>query len=199
MTGMGRGSRISAKCSVGALLVLSIFTASFCQPVRADEQSLAALLKHLHLVAYRAGTAPPPFDGTTAADKAIALAALRGHVVIVNFWATWCAECRPEMPALERLHRDYASRGLAMIGVNARENVPTIRRFVKELDLTFPMVVDLEGRINTLYGVVGVPATFIIGRDGRAVAFGVGPREWASAPARSLVEELLKEPRPHAL
>ena len=165
-------------------------------PAHADEAAIGAAVKSLQLVSYRPGTAPPPFDGTTPAGKHIALTDLRGQVVVINFWASWCADCRPEMPVLERLHRKFAARGLATIGVNAREDVPTIQRFVKKLGLSFPVVVDADGRINTLYGVVGVPATFVIARDGRAVAFGVGPRDWGSTQARVLIEALLDEPRP---
>ncbi len=192
MTAVRNGKQLGP----GFLLIAGVFAAATGLLSHAGEQSLAALLKPLNLVGYRPGIAPPPIDGTTAEDKHLALAALRGNVVIVNFWATWCAECRPEMPALERLHRQYGSRGLTLIGVNARENVPTITRFMKDLGLTFPTVVDHDGRINTLYGVIAVPATFLIARDGRAVAFAVGPREWTGPPARALIEELLKEPRP---
>jgi peroxiredoxin len=98
------------------------------------------------------------------------------------------------MPALQRLHRDYSTRGLVIIGINAREDAATIRRFAKKLNLTFPLLLDPDGKINATYGVVGLPATFIIGRDGRAIAFAVGTREWTSAPARALVEALLSEP-----
>ncbi len=69
-----------------------------------------------------------------------------------------------------------------------------VRRYATELGLTFPLVLDPDGRINALYGVIGIPTTFVVGRDGRAVAFGVGPREWGSAPARALIEALLAEP-----
>jgi peroxiredoxin len=87
------------------------------------------------------------------------------------------------------------------MGINAREEAAVVRRYAKELDLTFPLILDPDGKINTLYGVIGVPATFVVGRDGRAVAFGIGSREWASAPARALIEALLAEParRPGAL
>jgi peroxiredoxin len=170
-----------------AVLLATLATA------RADDAAIGALIKSLQLVSYRAGTKPPPFDGTTPSGRHIVLAELRGKVVVLNFWASWCAECRPEMPALESLHRNFASRGLVMLGVNAREDPPAIQRFVKELRLSFPVVTDADGRINSLYGVVGVPATFIIARDGRAVAFGVGPRDWSGAPARALLEALLKE------
>jgi len=172
-----------------------------CGPASADEQVLAALLKPLNLVGYRVGAMPPQFSGRTLDARQLSMTELRGKVVVVNFWASWCSECRPEMPALQRFHREFASHGLAVIGVNAREGAETIRSYAKELGLTFPLILDPEGKINASYGVVGLPATFVVGRDGRAVAFGIGSREWASGPARALIQTLLAEPalRPGAL
>lgn len=179
---------------LGRLLARGLLVTAVCGPASADEQAVTALLKPLHLVGYRAGTRPPHFGGPTLDARQLSMTELRGKVVVVNFWASWCHECRPEMPALERLHREFASRGLAVIGINAREDNETIRRYAKELGLTFPLILDPDGKINALYGVVGLPTTFVVGRDGRAVAFGIGSREWASAPARALIEALLAEP-----
>jgi peroxiredoxin len=100
------------------------------------------------------------------------------------------------MPVLERLHREFAPRGLAVIGINAHEGKSAIRRYAKELGLTFPLVLDPDRRINALYGVIGLPTTFVVGRDGYAVAFGIGPREWTEAPARALIGALLAEATP---
>ncbi len=100
------------------------------------------------------------------------------------------------MPVLERLHREFAPQGFAVIGINAREGREAIRRYASELGLTFPLVLDRDGKINALYGVVGLPTTFLVGRDGRAVALAVGPREWASPPARTLIQALLAESAP---
>jgi peroxiredoxin len=104
------------------------------------------------------------------------------------------------MPQLEELHREFAPLGLAVIGINVREERTAVRRYADELRLTFSLVLDPDGKINALYGVVGLPTTFIVGRDGRAVALAVGPREWAGQPARALVQALLAEPvsRPSA-
>jgi len=157
-------------------------------------QPLTPLLKALDLRGYPSPTVPPKFAGSTFDAHEVSLAKLQGQVVIVNFWASWCAECRPEMPVLERLHRERAGRGLVVIGINVREGMPTVRRYARELDLTFPLVLDTTGAINSLYGVVGLPTTFVIDRDGRAVALAVGPREWESAPARALFDALLREP-----
>jgi len=159
---------------------------------------VTALVKRLDLVGYRPGTKPPHFSGPTLDARQLSLTDLRAKVVVLTFWASWCAECRPEMPVLEALHREFASRGLAIIGINAREDKQAVDRYATELGLTFPLVLDLEGKNNRLYGVIGIPTTFIIGRDGRAVAFVVGPRDWGSPPARALIEALLAEPAPRA-
>ena len=162
----------------------------------AAEERLAPLFTALDLRGYPSVTIPPNFSGDTFDAREVSLAKLRGKVIIVNFWASWCVECRPEMPVLERLHRESGGQGLTIIGINVRENTQTVRRYARELGLTFPLVLDPAGTITALYGVVGLPTTFLIGRDGRSIAFGIGPREWGSRLARTLIEALLSEPAP---
>jgi len=191
--GGGRKSRLAGQGGwlTGGLLVMALWS-----PASADPPAVPSLLKPLDLVGYPSGTLPPPFSGRTLDAQPLSLTELRGKVIVVNFWASWCLECRPEMPLLERLHREFASRGLAIIGINAREDKDVVGRYARELGLTFPLVLDPGGKVNDVYGVVGLPSTFVVGRDGRAVAFAVGPREWASLPARALIEKLLAEPAP---
>ena len=114
----------------------------------AEQPAVTALLKHLDLVGYRSPTDPPHFSGPTLDARQLSLTDLRGKVVVVNFWASWCAECRPEMPVLEGLHRELAARGLAIVGINARENKQAVGRYAAELGLTFPLVLDPEGKTN---------------------------------------------------
>ena len=178
------------------LLAFGLLVAAFAPAARADEPALTSLLKTLDLRGYTPRTAPPQFSGSTLDARQLSLAEYRGAVIVLNFWATWCLECRPEMPALERLQREFSSRGLAIIGVNARESKEAVRRYAKELGLSFPLVLDRDGKINALYGVIGLPTTFVVGRDGRVIAFAIGPRQWESAPARALIEALLAEPAP---
>jgi len=178
------------------LLAGALFVVVLAGVASADQATVTRLATSLDLVAYRPGTKPPAFTGRTVDARQLSLTDLRGRVVVVNFWASWCLECRPEMPGLERLHREFASRGLAIIGINAREDRQAAGRYATELGLTFPVVLDQDGKNNNLYGVIGIPTTFVIARDGRPVAFGVGPRDWASRPARALIEALMAEPAP---
>ena len=164
------------------------------------ESPVPGLLKSLQLVGYPSRPTSPDFSGETVDGHRLSPTDLRGKVVLVNFWANWCLECRPEMLVLEQLHRERARHGLVIVGVNARETTETVRHYAKVSGLTFPLVLDPDGIINARYGVVGLPTTFLVGRDGRAVAFAIGPRDWGGGPARALFDALLAEvtPRPTA-
>ena len=165
-----RAGRLIMGVVVATVATFTVQEASWAQ--------VADLLHELNLTTYSRPTMPPDFNGRTADGSDLSLASLKGKVVLLNFWATWCLECRPEMPAFERLHREFSAQGLAVVGINAREETSTIREYAKELGLTFPLISDPTGKINSAYGVIGLPTTFLIGRSGRAVALAVGPREW---------------------
>src|SRR4029077_3804665 len=104
------------------LLSFAMLIAVLVSPVSADEPALVALLKTLDLRGYTSRTVPPRFSGSTLDARQLSMTEHRGMVIVLNFWATWCLECRPEMAVLERLQGEFSSRGLAIIGVNAREN-----------------------------------------------------------------------------
>ena len=178
------------------LFTFGLLVAALAGAASADPPALASLLKTLDLRGYSARTAPPHFSGGTLDARRLSMMEYRGAVIVLNFWATWCVECRSEMAVLERLQREFSSQGLAIIAVNARENKEVVGRYAKELGLTFPLVLDRDGKINALYGVIGLPTTFVVGRDGRAIAFAIGPRQWESAPGRMLIAALLAEPAP---
>lgn len=179
-----------ARLGIAGVLIAIVTILGTPQAGRAE---VTDLLGKLNLSAYSRGTKPPEFNGRTTDGQKVSLALLRGKVVLLNFWATWCQECRPEMPLFERLHRDFAAQGLSVVGINAREGTVAIRGYAKELGLTFPLVLDSTGEINAAYGVIGLPTTFLIGRDGRAVALGIGPRDWGGEQARAVMRALLAE------
>jgi cytochrome c biogenesis protein CcmG, thiol:disulfide interchange protein DsbE len=174
--------------------VLAGFVASLTLLATPAVGQPAGVLQRLGLAGYPPDTRPPGFSGATVDGSSLSLESLQSRVVLLNFWATWCLECRAELPVLEQLHRDYASRGLAVVAVNFREEPGTVRQYAREIGLNMPLVLDAAGDIRQSYGVIGFPTSFLIGRDGRAVARAIGPREWASAAARALIESLLMEP-----
>ena len=101
------------------------------------------------------------------------LAALRGKVVMLNFWATWCGVCRRGMPQLEALHREFSRRGLVLLGVNG-ESEQNARNFVRENGYTFPTLVDSGNKVGRQFQVTAIPTAVIIDREGRIASYLVG-------------------------
>jgi peroxiredoxin len=107
------------------------------------------------------------FTVTTPDGSWLSLQDLRGKVVLLNFWATWCEPCREEMPAMERLARTYRERGLAVLAVSMdRDGASIVRPFLKRHDLTFLVGLDPEQTVARLYRVWALPSTIIVGRQG---------------------------------
>ena len=178
---------------IAACVIAAFMTA--LNAAAAERPEIAKLIKALNASGYPSAMQPPEFSGFTVDGQRVALDSLQGKVVILNFWASWCLECRPEMPMFERLYREFGVQGLSVIGINAREGAAAVRLYAKELGLTFPLILDPRGTINAAYGVIGLPTTFLISRDGRPVALAIGPRDWNGEPARALIQALLAEPQ----
>jgi len=105
----------------------------------------------------------------------LTLSSLRGKAVVLNVWASWCLPCKEEAPFLEQVWRANRSRGLVMVGLDAKDFRKDARRFVRRFDLTFPIVYDGPGDVATdRYGVTGFPETFVVDREGRVVDVFVG-------------------------
>jgi peroxiredoxin len=121
------------------------------------------------------GSLAPDFGARTLDGPSIRLRELRGRTVVLNFWATWCAPCRAEMPLLDERSRALAERGLIVLGANFDEPEEYVRAFRDELGLSFALLLDPGGEIQSLYRVIGYPTTFFIDADGviRAVHLGV--------------------------
>jgi peroxiredoxin len=117
----------------------------------------------------------------------------KDKLVVLNFWATWCTPCTVEMPALESLWRRYRGRGLVVVGVSVDRGAPRplIEPYLKNLYLTFPVLLDPDMAAAQAWRVTGLPATFVIRPGGDVVAMAVGAREWDGAPMRAVLEPML--------
>jgi cytochrome c biogenesis protein CcmG/thiol:disulfide interchange protein DsbE len=122
------------------------------------------------------GKPASPFALTAFDGKPVALDALKGQVVIVNFWASWCyPACYEEAPSLERAWQTYKDRGLVVVGVNFQDKEEPAKRFLTQFGHTFPNAPDPAGRVSVDYGVYGVPETYFIDKKGRLRFKQVGP------------------------
>jgi peroxiredoxin len=124
------------------------------------------------------------------------LSELRGKVVLVNFWATWCPPCRKELPSMERLWRQFKDAGLMVLGINVGETGDQVFAFSNGLEtpLTFPLLLDEDSRVVQSWPVKGLPTTYLVDKQGR-IAFGaIGGREFDSPAIVEQVRELLAAP-----
>jgi len=140
----------------------------------------------------RVGEAAPAFELPQLDGGPTALKAHRGRVVLVNLWASWCAPCITEMPALERLHQKLGPEGLVVLGVSADEDEKAIRDVMRRLTLTFPILRDPEGRMANAYRATGYPETYLIDKQGVLRATFIGPVEWDSPPVLGRVRAMLQ-------
>ena len=118
------------------------------------------------------------------------LAAYRGKVVLVNFWATWCEPCRDEMPSIEKLKARLAGRPFVVLAVNVDEPESRIRNFLTQLPLSFPVLVDYERKVTKAWGVRVLPATFVVGPGGGIRYSASGDLDWGTREIAERVAEL---------
>jgi thiol-disulfide isomerase/thioredoxin len=114
----------------------------------------------------RAGAPAPAFQLSSSAGKQVSLDSLKGKIVLVNFWASWCGPCRKEMPVLEQLNRQYHNKGVALLGVNVEPDSAAATDWLKATPVSFPILFDVDSKVSKLYQVEGMPNTVILDRKG---------------------------------
>ena len=145
----------------------------------------------------QAGELVPDFELPDLNGRLKRLADLRGQVVVLNYWATWCPPCVDEMPSLEKLHRTLEDEGLAVVAVSVDERFSDIVDFVKSYGLTFTILHDNGRKVARSYRAFKYPETYIIDRDGRLKSKVIGPRDWvAPTVIRDLVALLNRNREP---
>jgi thiol-disulfide isomerase/thioredoxin len=135
------------------------------------------------------------FTLSTLQGQPIHLAALRGKVVFINVWATWCPPCIEEMPVIQQLHERLQPRGLEVLAVSLDAlGTQVVEPFVQSRRLTFPIVLDPKSSLQRLYRTTGVPESFIVDKKGLLVEKIIGPRDWVNSQMLALFERLLAAP-----
>jgi peroxiredoxin len=114
------------------------------------------------------GAAPAPdFNLPARAGAAMSLSGLKGQVVLINFWASWCGPCRKEMPVLDQLYQRYKGLGFTLLAVNVEEDSNAAEHWLKDTPVTFPVLFDRKNQVSKLYDVIAMPSTVLVDRQGR--------------------------------
>ena len=164
----------------------------------ADHATLDAFEK-AGVAELKEGQQAPALALATLDGAQASLADHRDKLVVLNFWATWCGPCTLEMPSLEALWQRYRERGLIVLGVSVDRGAPRnlLEPYVRNLKLTFPILLDPDAKTSGNWRVTALPATFIVRPGGDVTGMVVGAREWDSREMRALIEELLPSAHGH--
>jgi peroxiredoxin len=142
------------------------------------------------------GSPAPNFAFPDLNGQQISLSDHRGKVVVVNIWATWCPPCKQEMPSMQKLYERFKGENFEILAVSidstGREAVAP---FMRTMNLTFPALLDPKGSIGSLYGLIGVPESFIIDKEGIVVEKIIGPIDWATPKVFLFFQDLINKPK----
>ena len=153
-----------------------------------------ALGKRLSSLGFQTPTAELPavdFSLKDLSGQEQNLGSYAGKVVLLNFWATWCGPCRAEIPSMEELYQKLGDEGFVIIAVNSQEAGEQVADFVENLGMSFPVLLDTDGRVGAAYGIRAIPTTYIIDPQGYILGRMVGTRDWSTPEIISLVRDLL--------
>jgi len=137
--------------------------------------------------------AAPDFSIPNLQGKQVDIRDHRGQVILLNFWATWCPNCRQEGPSLQKLYSQYQSRGLIFYRITSKEKSETIKQFLEKESLNVPVLIDQTGQTDRFFGVWVHPTTYLINRRAFVCYRTMGAVDWTTLQATSLIDQLLKE------
>jgi peroxiredoxin len=158
------------------------------------QAGLAPLFAALGMHRSAEPAAAPDFTLPDLEGRPVQLREFRGKLVLLNFWATWCAPCLHEMPSMERLYQTFKGTEFVLLAVSMdRQGAQAAKPYVENLQLTFPVLVDHTNDIGRRYGVRGLPSTYLIDPDGQLLGAVVGARDWHQAEAKALIAGILRQ------
>ncbi len=144
---------------------------------------------HEHIV--QVDDTAPDFSITADNGRTITPASFGGKLLVLNFWATWCATCIEELPSLDEFQREFAGSGVVVLGVSVDKDEKAYRRFLERARVSFPTARDPENKINSEYGTFKIPETYIINRDGKVLMKIVSSTNWTDDKMTGYVKSVL--------
>jgi thiol-disulfide isomerase/thioredoxin len=186
------GILVMAMLTLTIALMPVFAQASKLPPESALPPQAAVAFKGAGLPVLKKAVAPEDFALALLGGGEQRLSGLKGQVVFLNFWATWCPPCRAEMPAMEALYRRFKDNGLAMLAVDSGEKEAAVSAFIKRNGFSYPVALDSAGRVSAVYAVQAIPTTYIIDRGGLIVSRVTGSLRWDDPAVIKAFEELLK-------
>ncbi len=172
------------------LIILSAILFLFSLPAFGQE---SGLFSKIGIQSVRDNTKAPDFSLEGLNVKTVQLSALKGNVIFLNFWATWCDPCKDEMPSMDALYQRYREKDFVLLAISVEERNPEpARRFIQKHRYRLPVLLDPAGKTLDLFEIHRLPATVIIDKKGKIVGRAIGPREWNSPEVFSLIDQMLQ-------
>ncbi|MCU7811983.1 MAG: TlpA family protein disulfide reductase [Candidatus Thiodiazotropha sp. (ex Notomyrtea botanica)] len=155
--------------------------------------AVAMMLATGQVLAANTSGPAPDFTLKSRSGENIKLSELRGQVVMINFWASWCGPCRQEMPILDQLYQRYEPMGFTLLGVNVEEDSAAAEKVLREIPVSFPVLYDSKNQVSENYQVRAMPSTFLIDRDGKVRYLHKGYKPGYEEDYQQQVRELIRE------
>jgi len=193
---MRRRLILAGMAAAGAALVVVALLAALTEGPRASvahPSGIDEAARELDLIRPARPKQASDFSVSLLGGKTLELKGQRGKPMLINFWATWCAPCRDEMPAMERLYLKHRERGFMLLAVSVDTDAALVKPFLEKYRLTFPVALDAKMDLANTYGVRALPASFLIDRNGYLTALALGPRAWDNRAAHALIEAMLAQ------
>ena len=150
-----------------------------------------ALYSSLHETVVNAGDKAPDFTVTADSGQTFTVHNFKGRLLLLNFWATWCAPCVEEVPSLNQLARQLGPQGLVVLGVSVDKDPNAYKNFLQHFPVSFQTARDPDEKVNLKYGTIQFPESYLIDRDGKVVEKFISAQNWASPEMIQHVQSLL--------